>query len=272
MQKRGNMQKRGKMQKISMIVTDLDDTLLRPDKTISQFSLDIFDRCREEGIITAVATGRLEVEAQRFVDILRPDIVISNDGALARQSGKLIYKSELDADTTNRLIAEIMAHNALADIIVSAEETCYWNSLNISESPDRPTAEYMDYSTPLNRSVIKIVAEITDRDTALSISAKFPQCRVIPYWRINRYSYLREGTSKINAIRITAQKLGIDMEEVAAFGDDYNDIEMLTECGLGVAVANAIEPVLQSTIHRAGRNSEDGVALYIEENFLKRAF
>lgn len=258
------------MKQIRMIVTDLDDTLLRPDKTISQYSLEVFDRCREAGIITAVATGRLEVEAQRFIDILRPDIVISNDGALARHNGGIIYKSEIDADTANQLIAAFMKHNKLADIIVSTEETCYWNSLNISESPDRPTAEYNDYSIPLDRSVIKIVAEISDRDTALSISERFPQCRVIPYWRINRYSYLSEGTSKINAIRITAGRLGIDLAEVAAFGDDYNDIEMLTECGLGVAVANAIEPVLLTTGNRAGRNDEDGVALYIEEHFLTR--
>ena len=256
------------MKQVKMIVTDLDDTLLRSDKSISEYSLSVFDRCREAGIVTAVATGRLEVEAQRFVDALRPDIVISNDGALARYNGKIIYKSELEADTANRLIAEFLRQDGFTDIVVSAEETCYWNSPNISESPDRPTAEYNDYSVPLDRSVIKIVAEIPDRDKARLIIDRFPECRVIPYWRINRYSYLRSGTSKINAIKITANLLGIDISDVAAFGDDYNDIEMIEKCGTGIAVANAIEQVLMSASHRTVSNDEDGVAAFIEKHYL----
>jgi len=91
---------------------------------------------------------------------------------------------------------------------------------------------------------------------------------VIPYWRINRYSYLRSGTSKINAIKITANLLGIDISDVAAFGDDYNDIEMIEECGTGIAVANAIEQVLMSASHRTVSNDEDGVAAFIEKHYL----
>lgn len=256
------------MRRIKMIVTDLDDTLLRTDKTISEYSRAVFERCRKEGIVTAVATGRLEVEAQRFIDILHPDIVISNDGALARYNGTIIFKSELEADTTNRLIEAFRNQVGNTDIVVSAEETCYWNSREISDSPDRPTAEYNDYSIPLDRNVIKIVAEIPDRDTALAISEKFPECRVIPYWRINRYSYLKKGTSKINSIRVTAELLGIELADVAAFGDDYNDMEMIKECGIGIAVANAIEQVLKSADFVAGSNQDDGVAAFIEKNFL----
>lgn len=256
------------MKHVKMIVTDLDDTLLRSDKSISEYSLSVFDRCREAGIVTAVATGRLEVEAQRFVDALRPDIVISNDGALARYKGRIICKSELEADTANRLIAEFLSQDGFTDIVVSAEETCFWNSMNISDSPDRPTAEYNDYSVPLDRKVIKIVAEIPDKNRARLIIDRFPECRVIPYWRINRYSYLRKGTSKINAIKITARLLGIDISDVAAFGDDYNDIEMIEECGTGIAVANAIEQILMSASHRTQSNDQDGVAAFIEKNFL----
>ena len=256
------------MRHVKMIVTDLDDTLLRKDKTISEYTLSVFDRCKRAGIITAVATGRLEVEAKRFVDILQPDIVISNDGALARYKGRIVYKTELDADTTNRLIAAFLNQEGNTDIIVSAEETCYWNSMNISESPDRPGAEYNDFSVPLDRSVIKIVAEIPKRDTALSIIEQFPQCRVIPYWRINRYSYLSKGTSKMNSIQVTADLLGIDLADVASFGDDFNDMEMIKECGIWIAVANSIEQVLLTADHTAKSNDEDGVAAFIEEHFL----
>ena len=61
----------------------------------------------------------------------------------------------------------------------------------------------------------------------------------------------------------------MDPAEIAAFGDDYNDIEMIEQCGIGIAVANAIEPVLLSAKHITKSNDEDGVAVFIEANFLR---
>jgi len=59
----------------------------------------------------------------------------------------------------------------------------------------------------------------------------------------------------------------ISMENIVAFGDNYNDIEMLKAVGLGVAVANAIEEVLQIANKITDTNKNDGVAKTIQELF-----
>ncbi len=54
------------------------------------------------------------------------------------------------------------------------------------------------------------------------------------------------------------------MENVLAFGDNYNDIEMLQSVGAGVAVSNAIDDVLTIADFVSSANVEDGVANYLE--------
>ena len=52
-----------------------------------------------------------------------------------------------------------------------------------------------------------------------------------------------------------------------AFGDDYNDVEMLTKCGIGVAVSNAIASAKAASNYVTADNNSDGVAFFIKEYF-----
>jgi len=72
----------------------------------------------------------------------------------------------------------------------------------------------------------------------------------------------------MNSIKAIVNILVIDLAEIAAFGDDYNDEEMIEQCGYGVAVSNANEQVLMSARYIAKSNEEDGVVKFIEENLL----
>ena len=62
-----------------------------------------------------------------------------------------------------------------------------------------------------------------------------------------------------------AQKLGIPLENIAAFGDGINDLPMLEIAGFGCTVANAKEVVRQAVQHVAPSNREDGVAQVLEQ-------
>ena len=62
--------------------------------------------------------------------------------------------------------------------------------------------------------------------------------------------------------------VGIGQNEVVYFGDDNDDIEPVRNCGVGVAVSNAIRDVLDVADHVAESNDMDGVARFIEENIL----
>ena len=56
---------------------------------------------------------------------------------------------------------------------------------------------------------------------------------------------MNEGVDKGNAVKILAEKMNIDREDIIAFGDNYNDIEMIKFAGLGVAMGNAEELIKQ---------------------------
>jgi 5-amino-6-(5-phospho-D-ribitylamino)uracil phosphatase len=74
--------------------------------------------------------------------------------------------------------------------------------------------------------------------------------------------------TKYNAIQFLSEKYEIPLSYIAAFGDDYNDIEMLRECGVGVAVANALDEVKAAADYICGDCDNDGVARWIEGNVL----
>ena len=60
----------------------------------------------------------------------------------------------------------------------------------------------------------------------------------------------------------------MSFSNIAAFGDDYNDVEMLRECGIGVAVANAIDEAKAAADYICGDCDDDGTARWLEEHVL----
>jgi hypothetical protein len=74
-----------------------------------------------------------------------------------------------------------------------------------------------------------------------------------------------KSVSKLTAISLLLQT-GEGLEDVIAFGDNYNDIEMLQNVGHGVAVGNAREEVKKISHAVTLKNTEDGVAHYIKQH------
>ena len=73
------------------------------------------------------------------------------------------------------------------------------------------------------------------------------------------------AATKSRAAAILAQRLGIDHEEIIAFGDSMNDLDLLQFAGMGVAVANAAPQVLAAADYITDTNENDGVAKALAE-------
>lgn len=71
-------------------------------------------------------------------------------------------------------------------------------------------------------------------------------------------------STKMNGIRTLAERYNISPSQIVAFGDDYNDIEMLKSCGIGVAVENALSEVKKAAKEITESNEHDGVAKWLE--------
>ena len=79
---------------------------------------------------------------------------------------------------------------------------------------------------------------------------------------------MSRSVTKWNGVKDMLDICNISAEETAYFGDDYDDIEPIRMCGIGVAVANAIDEVKAVADHIAESNDDDGVAKFIERYIL----
>ena len=93
-------------------------------------------------------------------------------------------------------------------------------------------------------------------------------CNTFQYRGENRHTFLSKEAGKFSGIKKLAEYLGIPLSQVAAFGDDRNDMEMVQKCGLGVAMANAIPELLAVADQKTCSNDEDGVARFIADYIL----
>lgn len=253
-----------------LILSDLDHTLLRSDGSISDHTLDVLRRCREQGILFAIATARYWIGAERYIDLLKPDYEITTDGTLIHSDGKCIYSCEFTVEDTNNIVQALLKAKPDAEITVADGKTVYWNSKHISESERLHKATYCEYDKPLQCRANKIVAELQDETIAFEIAARF-DCKLQSYRGEKWYTFIPKGSGKIEAIKTMTEMCGISLKDIAAFGDDNNDIDMLKICGTGIAVSNAIKEVINIADEVTSSNDEDGVAGWIEKNLFVRS-
>jgi len=81
---------------------------------------------------------------------------------------------------------------------------------------------------------------------------------------------MNKQATKTNGIRLLAEQYEISLEQIIAFGDDYNDIDMLQSCGKGIAVSNALVEVKNIADEICNSNDQDGVAKWLDENILRK--
>jgi hydroxymethylpyrimidine pyrophosphatase-like HAD family hydrolase len=252
--------------KIKMVVTDLDNTLLRHDKTVSKYTVDVFRRIRERGILTAFATARdfrFVMEYITPMNGIESDILIADNGALVRYKGRDLYKKMIPSATVNALMP-------CFDLVrCVSTENAYYLSGNYSND---------HWSLGKNATVITGFSEGMGEDafyldgntgkSPSSLTEGYPDIRTVTYSDVNLITVVHREATKLYAIIAVSSALNIDMNDVAAFGDDFSDVEMLIECGIGIAVANAIVEAKTTADYICDTNDNDGVAKWIEENIL----
>lgn len=256
-----------KMVNPRMILTDLDGTLICSDGRISERSKSILKSCQKRGIYIVIATARYWIGAEHYIEEIQPDYDITTDGTLIHRHGEQIYSCNFEIEDTNKIIQDILAQDEKTEITVATGRKVFWNNKHISESEKLHKAVFCDYQKPLSCQANKIVAELSDYETALEI-ANNNHCCLQSYRGENWYAFLPKMAGKVQAIQKLASLLNISLNEIVAFGDDKNDVEMLKTCGVGVAVDNAITDVKNIADSITLSNDENGVAEWLAKNVL----
>ena len=259
--------------KCKMLLFDLDGTLLRTDKTISKFTMQELERCREQGIMLGVSTSRSEKNSMEFIAELKPDVVISSAGALVKYRETYIYKAEFTQAETRDLIRkarEICGEDC--EITIDTVEEHYWNYKIDPKQQDKSWGDsiYTDFHD-FNQASLKMCVEIFDEKAAEKLRKDLSDCDCVRFSDGYWYKFTKKTATKENAILHMCTACGIDTDDIIAFGDDYADIGMLRLCGVGVAMGNAIDKVKRVADYVIGDNDNDGIGKYLQNDGVKMA-
>ncbi|MDR1174612.1 MAG: Cof-type HAD-IIB family hydrolase [Treponema sp.] len=254
---------------VKMIVMDLDGTLLTDDKTISNYTLSVLEKCKNRGIKIVLATARSEKSAKRCIELVKPDSMILNGGALVLTNDqKIMYKKLLSVETSDGILHECVNNKNVRHLTAETETKYYVSYKEPAYHPDYTHGEYYDFSNPLSQETYKITAEITDRKIALDIENRFTESTLISFSGENWHRFAHKEAGKIDALYAVANHESIPLSEIMAFGDDYNDIEMIKNCGIGIAMENGIDEIKRAAKYICGKNNEDGIGKWIEKTML----
>ncbi|SEP98031.1 haloacid dehalogenase-like hydrolase [Treponema bryantii] len=254
------------MENISIILSDLDGTLFHDDKSISDYSKAMIAETQKKGVLFGVCTSRAGINAIKYLDGLSPDILITNGGGIVTCREK-IYSCEFSVEEIRTLIdATFKVFGPDAVLSVDNEFGLYSNSKE--ELPDK-FWEYNDFSD-FNEPCMKLCIESLDKEKIEKVVSSIGLDKIdyLPFSDIPWYKLSKKGATKEKAIEALCSHLKISPAQIAAFGDDYNDIGMLKLCGKGIAMKNAIPEVQKIADEVCKSNEADGVADWIKENIL----
>ena len=254
-----------------LIITDLDGTLLTDQKGISPYTAQTLRACQARGMPVAFATARARRVAEGFSAAFEPDYILANGGASTYdRRGGLLEEIAIPADLTDRLAAQLLALPEVTCLSMEARETQYttYQGAPWGKPWENWNAVYNDFRTPLGLDSPKISVECAAPEHVRALLEAYPEL----YYCANSGEawgqIYQQGAEKSLAVRRLARMLGVDMRDTIAFGDDFNDVEMLKSCGIGVAMENAAPQVKNAADAICANNNSDGAARWLAENIL----
>ena len=254
------------MPNIRLILTDLDDTLLHSDKTISDRTAAVLEKCQKCGILIGFSTLRGRNGIAKYIDQVNPDVLICDGGSMVYYKEETIHQETFSQEQSQGLLAE--AYRIIGDrceMTLDTPDALYWNRKDDKSATYEVKCRYDDMRH-FCEPVCKICVQTDNAEIARRIAAAAGDISYIPFSDIPWYKFSPKNATKENGIHILSEYLNIPTAEMAAFGDDFSDIGMLKAVGYGIAMGNAILPVKEAAAGVTLGCNDDGVADWIEKN------
>ena len=268
-----------------VIALDLDGTLLTPTKTLLPSSLQALARARDAGFTPIIVTGRHHVAIHPFYQALAldtPAICCNGTYLYDYHAKKVLEADPLPVAQALQLIDMLNEHQVHALMYVDNEmvyETPTGHVLrtrNWAQSlppAQRPVFTQVDSLAQTAREVNAIWKfALTDEDNsklnafALEVEQQLGlECE--RSWH-DQVDIARQGNSKGKRLAQWVASQGLSMEDVVAFGDNFNDVSMLQAAGIGVAMGNAADEVKAHADVVIGDNTTDTIAEFIYTRLL----
>ena len=245
------------------IITDLDRTLLHTDKSISPYTVDIFKKCRENGFVILTASARPLRDIIQFNKQIQFDAIVATNGAvISLPSG--IKEIGIQIDSGEKILSNILLY---PDVFLSIE-----TSTGLYSNRDIPIWEPIIYDKfpkiPDKTVLFKILVSSEHKELYDGIRDTLTDDVYYTIANKDLIQIMSRDATKWNGILHMLSYFNISPKDAVYFGDDNDDIEAIKNCGLGVAVSNAIPSVLEVADRITDSNDCDGVARFIDTNLL----
>ena len=250
---------------IKTIVVDLDRTLLRTDKTLSSYTVNVLKECKANKIGIMVATARPLRAIEEYCEKIDFDaMVVSNGARIIWENKRMEYG--ICQDSAEKLLNKLISYPSFR-ITLETGDCAYSNK----PVPDYETVICDELiSIAKNEGVLKILVHIDDEETLSIVKNELTEDLYYTVAHGYLMQIMNKSATKWNGIQSMLNVCECSSDEVAYFGDDYDDIEPIQMCGIGIAVANGIDEVKAIADYITESNDEDGVAKFIEKMLLNK--
>jgi Cof subfamily protein (haloacid dehalogenase superfamily) len=258
-----------------LIVMDLDGTLLNRRSHVTPRTRTVLERANADGIAIAVATGRSYALVRYFtrgLPLSGPQITFNGAIVVDPLTGKPTSLQAVPVVLVNPVLAFLADHGAYTcyfteDMIYVREHAMPLERALVPPDFSPQPMVVPDLGALVHLPCIKLVVVAKPEDIARlrpRAEAAFGDRLYITQTSSVLLEFLHPAVSKGAALREALRYLELRADEVIAFGDGHNDIEMLQVAGTGVAMANAGAEVRAAADCIAPSNEDDGIAVVLE--------
>ena len=255
-----------------LVVADMDGTLLRDDKTLSERTLRAIRRYQDAGGHFTIATGRCYEGTGRYMkdlDLRSPYVLLNGCLVHDPTTGADILCRRLPVPVLEQIWPVLEEHGL--NVVVYDPRKATTRAMNemVAEHQRHDGIGLVvapDLGPTTLGDMVKVLTiaapSILDRVEAIvtSTKAQVRMVRSYPHY----LEFLPESGGKGAALEALRVHLGIPRERTMAIGDGLNDLDLLQAAGCSVAMANA-HPAVKAVADRlTTSNMEDGVAHVLE--------
>lgn len=267
---------------IKAVFFDIDGTLVNDSRAVLKSTEKAIQSLKEEGIYVGLATGRGPAFVQPFMERYGFDFAVTFNGQYIFTQDRVLFTSPIDKKSLHQLID--YAHEHRKEIALGTKDGVFgsrimsfgMSPISIWSSRFVPRKMARTVSRGFNKVVSKVVPQdqkhlytiaqepiyqvliLSSPEETAKIEKEFPHLK---FTRSSPFAadVLNPGISKLEGIRIVGQEYGFDIDEVMAFGDSDNDLEMLSGVGLSIAMGNGTTSVKAIAKHTTTSNDKDGI-------------
>lgn len=262
---------------IKLVAFDMDGTLLNSRHELSPETIRALYKLKEKGIICVICTGRSIAGLKHYSELLylNMPIVTLNGTIILDKDKNVIFARTLTSEDAKRIWR--LADNLNANLALWSNNKLYCNkinkfTLNYSERSYLPITLIDDFEAFVQDNDISKMIFFDQEDKIIDFKSKVSKIKGfnINYCISNQYmlEFFNIQVSKANALDFLGKYYNITPEQMMAFGDGENDIDMLEYVGYGVVMQNALESVKSHGKFITKTNDEDGVA-YALKKFIR---